>query len=598
MSAAIRDINGHVADHLSERIRTMTFSLISDLLSKWKAMYDLTEEEKDRRIEKLMMYVKGFYDEIAESEEEKRVEMLNKIEHKLQEFYKLQKELDMYDEIFTMDVKEPYTEFLKEVEKSMARFVEEKDKRLERLKKLLVEEQELCLALGCSPQQPLPNAVPSENQLDALQLRIFELNEDKICRLRTYVDSRSIITNLTKILEREPATLFEKDVHMNTEESFQPTAENMKKLESLKTMLEKLHEEAIIKREDLLEKLAKLWDRLKVDSSYREEFLFKYPSISRSNMEAIEREIDRCERQKRENMRQVIESAREQIRELWDKLTYSDEQRQQFKHFTTDHYSEDVLDLHEIEIERLELFYLQNQHIFELAEKRNELWERMLHLDFIAQDKTRLFNNRGGQLLKEEKERKALEVNLPKVDKQLKAALLEFGEPFYWHGHDLLQKITNDWEERIAVKESKKLARKFENQKALETEAMLGSRPAANQQKRKGLPPTGGGQPKARRCDLADRTVTLKTGVRTPVGLTRTPLSTSTSSLASYSQFHEGIERSVTRSALKEVGNTPGIAHSSPTLVTPRRGTPASSKRTPQTIPRLTHCRKRLPINI
>lgn len=41
---------------------------------------------------------------------------------------------------------------------------------------------------------------------------------------------------------------------------------------------------------------------------------------------------------------------------------------------------------------------------------------------------------------------------------------------------------------------------------------MLGSRPAGCQQKRKGLPPTGGGQPKARRCDLNDRTITLKVG--------------------------------------------------------------------------------------
>ena len=51
---------------------------------------------------------------------------------------------------------------------------------------------------------------------------------------------------------------------------------------------------------------------------------------------------------------------------------------------------------------------------------------------------------------------------------------------------------------------------KFENQKALETEAMLGSRPATIQQKRKGLAPMGGIQAKTRRCDLTDRTITLK----------------------------------------------------------------------------------------
>lgn len=54
--------------------------------------------------------------------------------------------------------------------------------------------------------------------------------------------------------------------------------------------------------------------------------------------------------------------------------------------------------------------FLLFRHIFQLAEKRNQLWQRMLHLDQIALDKNRLFNNRGGQLLKEEKERKTLEV--------------------------------------------------------------------------------------------------------------------------------------------------------------------------------------------
>ena len=43
-----------------------------------------------------------------------------------------------------------------------------------------------------------------------------------------------------------------------------------------------------------------------------------------------------------------------------------------------------------------------------MAEKRDELWKRMLQLENAARDKSR-YNNRGGQLLKEERERKIIE---------------------------------------------------------------------------------------------------------------------------------------------------------------------------------------------
>ena len=50
---------------------------------------------------------------------------------------------------------------------------------------------------------------------------------------------------------------------------------------------------------------------------------------------------------------------------------------------------------------------------------------------------------------------------------------------------------------------------------------------------------------------------------------------------------------------MRDVQYIPGVARSSPALVTPRRATPVSSKnKTPQTIPRFTHCRKRLQIDI
>lgn len=103
------------------------------------------------------------------------------------------------------------------------------------------------------------------------------------------------------------------------------------------------------------------------------------------------------------------------------------------------------------------LFILR--HIFDLAEKRESLWRRMQQLDEVASDKNR-FKNRGGQLLKEERERKILETNVPKTDAQLKSYLNQYqeknGKCFLWHGQDLLQKIAVDWETRLKSKEKNK----------------------------------------------------------------------------------------------------------------------------------------------
>jgi hypothetical protein len=47
--------------------------------------------------------------------------------------------------------------------------------------------------------------------------------------------------------------------------------------------------------------------------------------------------------------------------------------------------------------------------IFELAVQRQELWDKMLEMESLARDPNRSFQNRGGQLLLEEKERKIIQ---------------------------------------------------------------------------------------------------------------------------------------------------------------------------------------------
>lgn len=53
------------------------------------------------------------------------------------------------------------------------------------------------------------------------------------------------------------------------------------------------------------------------------------------------------------------------------------------------------------------MFYFSS--IYHLIEEREHLWNKMIMMQEQANDPARLWQNRGGQLLKEEKERKVIQ---------------------------------------------------------------------------------------------------------------------------------------------------------------------------------------------
>jgi protein regulator of cytokinesis 1 len=123
----------------------------------------------------------------------------------------------------------------------------------------------------------------------------------------------------------------------------------------------------------------------------------------------LNEEIQRCEELKHQNIERFIDRMRNELRELWEKCCVSEEEQAAFEPFNSSDFSDELLDAHEAEVRRLETYFTANRPIFELLGRRAELWERMAVLEAKAHDKDRLFQNRGGQLLKEEKERKQLQ---------------------------------------------------------------------------------------------------------------------------------------------------------------------------------------------
>ncbi|CAL4247342.1 unnamed protein product, partial [Meganyctiphanes norvegica] len=129
----------------------------------------------------------------------------------------------------------------------------------------------------------------------------------------------------------------------------------------------------------------------------------------------------------------------------------------------SEEYSESVLDAHDAEVQRLRDYYSENEHIFKKIKLHQELWNRLNNLEEHANDPNRLFGNRGGSLLEEEKERKVLQKKLPKVQHEITELLLAWEgvhkRPFLVMGQPLEEFITSQWEERNELKLQEKIER-------------------------------------------------------------------------------------------------------------------------------------------
>lgn len=104
-----------------------------------------------------------------------------------------------------------------------------------------------------------------------------------------------------------------------------------------------------------------------------------------------------------------------------------------------------------------------HRQLFEKFNVHKTLLERQIALDAKENEPGRL-NNRGGQLLKEEKERRTIQTKLPKIDSEICRMAEQFehenNRKFLVWGEDILSVIENDSNARKTLKKESVSARK------------------------------------------------------------------------------------------------------------------------------------------
>ncbi|KAF1957754.1 hypothetical protein CC80DRAFT_515277 [Byssothecium circinans] len=184
-----------------------------------------------------------------------------------------------------------------------------------------------------------------------------------------------------------------------------------------------------------------LWERLGIEQSERKQFLANNRGCGLRTINEFEDELARLNELKRQNLHLFVEEARVKLQELWDALYFSEEEMLDFAPAFSDVCSDALLSAHEAEIVRLEALKEQRLPILQKIDRHRELVKERDDLQQSSQDASRLMGrgNKGerrdpGKLLREEKMRKRIAKELPKIEAELKKTLErwedEYGRPF------------------------------------------------------------------------------------------------------------------------------------------------------------------------
>lgn len=223
----------------------------------------------------------------------------------------------------------------------------------------------------------------------------------------------------------------------------------------LKSKREKLAEEKDAREKRLNELKAMvecLWNKLGIETQDRKAFLNGNRGCGVRQINEFEDELSRLNEMKRQNLHLFVEDARYKLQELWDGLYFSEEEMLDFTPAFSDVYSDALLEAHEREINRLEILKEQRAPTLELIEEHRSLVKDRNDLQASSQDASRLMmrGQKGEKrdptrLLREEKMRKRIAKDLPKIAVKLRKMLEkwedEYGRPFLVHGERYLDEL-------------------------------------------------------------------------------------------------------------------------------------------------------------
>ncbi|EDV44570.2 uncharacterized protein Dana_GF20260 [Drosophila ananassae] len=444
---------------IKAKILEMTGEHVDQLHVMWSHIFE--PKTCDEFLLRLKDHADSFYTDLLNESREKQQGILDEIAGLRAEASNLTRLLHESVDIGNRPDDMPLVLWQLKLDKSIEHLREELSRRRAEICELLLQQEQLCEELGELPLPLLDDPLPTPEEMDCFRGRLDQLREQRVHRVEEMNQLRQSIKHDMKLLECLPQTDSEERLlnqvnHTLTPETFERLRRMQKEFaDQVKELRERI--------DDMRQKIHVLWDRLQESDEYAKRRVRESTAYNQRTYDVLREELQRCQALRRQNLKTFIEQLRIEIKEMWDLTLKSQQERMRFSNFYNDWYNEDLLELHELELDDLKSFYNKNKGIFELYESRAELWARMEALEAKASEPNR-FNNRGGQLLKEEKERKAITSKLPKIEQQITELVQAFeaqeNTPFLVHGENILERMAEDWERHRQSKQQSSARKK------------------------------------------------------------------------------------------------------------------------------------------
>ncbi|BFZ01283.1 hypothetical protein BsWGS_04323 [Bradybaena similaris] len=339
-----------------------------------------------------------------------------------------------------------------------------------------------------------PGKVPTLEQLRELEKHVAQLQMERDKRFSELVTTKKKITELYDLLDFEPDTSFGCELICEDDDSIGLSTENMDKLRNLHNELVVKNEMMKTEADSLWERLRSLWNRLDTCDIDRKEFEAKINGHGNKAITALKAEIEACELLKLQNICKFVDGIRSELISWWDKCFFSKEQRDSFKANSEDEYTEELLQTHEQELENVRQYYSANKDILDKIARRQDLFRSMIVFEEKASDPNRFFSDRGGKLLQEEKARKKLLKELPKVEEEVTEAILKWEsdnqKDFLVNGMKFPDFVKNSWDSFQSQKEEQKQSRIKARTKQTQDEVAYGSKSVSQTPNKRKVPPS------------------------------------------------------------------------------------------------------------
>lgn len=197
-----------------------------------------------------------------------------------------------------------------------------------------------------------------------------------------------------------------------------------------------------------------MWSRLKVSKAQQNDYFFVYAPLSQASIDSITAELKFFAEAKSRNIKQYIEDVRKRIKALWaETLLDAESQKKQFPQYFAGpaEFSDELLDQHEAEADRIEARAASLRPLLSLINERNSILAENVEFERTSVDPKRFQKDPNRQAY-EEQFRVKIASYLPDLEKRIKLAAQQWEEKrgrLVLNGQHFLTSLSGEIETRL-----------------------------------------------------------------------------------------------------------------------------------------------------